>query len=167
MATLGIIPARGGSKRIPGKNKLDFCGKPLIAWMLEAASSATRLDVLAVNSDDDEILEIVERFAGGKITTIKRPASLAGDTSKAIEYVHHTLEALKKDFDAVVILQPTSPLTLPEDIDGTISLLLNSGADSAVSVAKLDHAQHPVKMKTLHGDRLLPFLEAENGRISG
>ena len=72
----------------------------------------------------------------------------------------------KQRFDVVVILQATSPFTLPEDIDGTIDLLLSSGADTAVSVMRVDHAVHPVKLKTMSGDRLLPYLEEERGRMA-
>jgi CMP-N-acetylneuraminic acid synthetase len=69
-------------------------------------------------------------------------------------------------YDAVVIVQPSSPFTLAEDIDATIDLLVRSGADSAVSVMQLEHAAHPFKMKVLEGDRLLPYLEEERGRMA-
>jgi CMP-N-acetylneuraminic acid synthetase len=84
--------------------------------------------------------------------------------------VRHALATLERDakkrFDVIVILQATSPFTQPEDIDGTIDLLLSSGADTAVSVMRLDHAVHPVKLKTMAGDRLLPYLEEERGRMA-
>ena len=168
MAILGIIPARGGSKRIPGKNKKLFCGKPLISYMIEAAMQSQLLDYIVVNSDDKEILTIASNFKG--VHPIERPRNISGDKARAIEYVFQTLQVLKGEknliFEAVVILQPTSPLTLPEDIDGTIQLLLDTKADSAVSVMPLDHAIHPVKMKTMQGDKLLPYLEEENGRMA-
>src|SRR4029077_5895454 len=85
-------------------------------------------------------------------------------------YVRHAVDVLERagegPFDAVAILQPSSPLTLPEDIDATIELLESSGADAGVSVMKLDHAIHPVKMKVLQGDRIEPFLEEERGRMA-
>lgn len=167
MAILGIIPARKGSRRVPGKNKMDFCGKPLISYVIESALSAKSLDCIVVNSDDEDILHLAENYSG--IIPLKRPKELAGDKSLAIEYVHHTLQYLKRnnqEFDIVVILQPTSPFTLPEDIDGTVNLLHNSGADAAVSVMELDHATHPLKMKTMEGDKLLPYLEEEKGRMA-
>ena len=165
MAILGIIPARGGSKRIPGKNKKLFCGKPLITFMIEAALESKLLDTIVVNSDDEDILKIAADYDG--IIPLKRPEAISGDKAKAITYVNQTLEVLEskgKQFEAIVILQPTSPLTLAEDIDGTIQLLLDSKADSAVSVMQLDHAIHPIKMKVMEGDQLLPFLEEEKGR---
>lgn len=168
MAILGIIPARGGSKRIPGKNKKLFCGKPLITFMIEAALESKYLDTLVVNSDDKDILEIAANYP--KVKPIERPASIAGDKAKAIEYVFQTLEKLEEDdelkYEVVVILQPTSPLTTSADIDGTIQLLLETKADSAVSVMQLDHATHPVKMKTMQGNKLLPYLEEEAGRMA-
>ena len=168
MKILGIIPARGGSKRIPGKNSKQFCGRPLISYVLEAAQKSNLLDTIVVNSDDQRVLEIADSYEN--VVSIKRPTEISGDKAKAIEYVLQTLEYLKvkekKSFDIVVILQPTSPLTLSEDIDGTINLLLQSNVDSAVSVMKLDHAIHPVKMKLMSGDLLTPFVEEENGRMA-
>lgn len=167
MRILGIIPARGGSKRIPGKNKKDFCGKPLICHIIESAIGSKLLDRIVVNTDDEDILKIASNYK--RIQPLKRPAELAKDHSPAIDYVHQTLDVLKgqgQTFDIIVILQPTSPLTLPEDIDNTIRLLENSNADSSVSVMKLDHAAHPVKMKVMEGNKLNPFLEEERGRMA-
>lgn len=164
---LGIIPARAGSKRLPRKNKLPFQGKPLIKHIIESACKASLLDQLVVNTDDLEILSYKDEFPSVKF--LARPKSISGDDAAAIAYVQHTLrelETVDSHFDIVVILQPTSPLTLPEDIDSTIQTLLDSKADSAVSVVKLDHATHPVKMKTLNGNILEPYLEEENGRMA-
>lgn len=139
-----------------------------MAWVIEAARAARRIDRLVVSSDDPEVLAI----AGGydEHLPLPRPAELATDEAVAIEYVRHALAVLEGrgegPFDAVAILQPSSPLTLPSDIDITIELLETSGADSAVSVMKLDFMIHPVKMKTLDGDRLLPYLEEEGGRMA-
>jgi CMP-N-acetylneuraminic acid synthetase len=103
------------------------------------------------------------------VVALKRPAALSDDTAPAIDYVRHALAALEPThgvFDAIVIVQPSSPLTLASDIDATVALLASSGADSAVSVMQLDHAIHPVKLKSLVGDRLLPYLEDEGGRMA-
>ncbi len=84
--------------------------------------------------------------------------------------MHHTLELLQQNhqltFDAVVILQPTSPLTLPEDIDNTIQKLLETEADTAVSVVAVSHMLNPLKLKVMEGDKLLPYFEAEDGRMA-
>jgi CMP-N-acetylneuraminic acid synthetase len=165
---LGIIPARGGSKRLPRKNLLPLDGKPLVAWAIEAARGAGRLDRMVVSSDDEEILQIARQY--DPALGLKRPAEFSTDFAPAIDYVRHALSAIEGHgeprFDAVVIVQPSSPLTQSADIDATIELLETSGADSAVSVMHLDHAIHPAKLKVLSGDRLLPYLEEERGRMA-
>jgi CMP-N-acetylneuraminic acid synthetase len=168
LKTLGIIPARGGSKRLPRKNVRLLGGKPLVAWTIEAARSARRLTRLVVSSDDREVLDIAAGYEPQ--LALPRPAEISADESPAIDYVRHALDVLEGQgqgpFEAVVIVQPSSPLTLADDIDATIQLLLDSGADTAVSVMQLDHAIHPLKMKILKGDRLLPYLEDERGRMA-
>ena len=165
---LGIIPARGGSKRLARKNLRLLAGKPLVAWTIEAARAARRLSRLVVSSDDAEVLEVAAGYDAN--LPLARPGDISGDQSPAIDFVRHALSVLEAggqgSFDAVVIMQPSSPLTLPADIDATIDLLIRSGADSAVSVMQLDHAVHPLKMKLLEGDRLLPYLEEERGRMA-
>ena len=165
MKILGIIPARGGSKRIPGKNTKLFCGRPLIEYIIESSLHSKFLDRIVINSDDEKVLNIGSKYP--EIIRIKRPDELSGDKARAIEYVRHTIDVLNQgnneQFDIVVILQPTSPLTTGEDIDNTIQILINAKSDSAVSVMKLNHAIHPVKMKTMEKGRLFPFIEEENG----
>lgn len=167
-SVLGIIPARGGSKRLPGKNLRLLGGKPLVAWAIEAAQSAGRLSRLVVSSDDEQILQVAAGYDSR--LPLARPAEISADHSPAIEFVRHALAVLESagegPFDAVSIVQPSSPFTLGDDIDHTIELLAESGADSAVSVMRLDHAIHPLKLKTLAGDRLLPFWEEERGRMA-
>jgi CMP-N,N'-diacetyllegionaminic acid synthase len=165
---LGIIPARGGSKRLPRKNLRLLNGKPLVGWIIEAASKSSRINRLVVSSDDDQILDVARRYNPALV--LKRPDDLATDTAPAIDYVRHALSALETSgeqrFDTIVILQPSSPLTRSEDIDATIDLLEASGADTVVSVMRIDHAIHPAKLKLMEGDRLLPYLEPENGRMA-
>lgn len=162
---LGIIPARGGSKRIPGKNKKLLAGKPLVAYAIEAALESEEITHWVLSSDDDEILDI--GFSYEKLNCLKRPAAISGDTASALTYIEHAIDVLKNDFEYIVIVQPTSPFTTGVDIDNTIRLLfLDIKADSSVSVMKLDHATHPIKLKTLLGDKLEPYLEAENGRMA-
>ena len=168
MNTLGIIPARGGSKRVPRKNLRLLGGKPLVAWAIGAALGATRLSQVVVSSDDDEVLQIANAFV--LCRGLRRPDELSHDRAPAISYVHHALATLESEgagpFESIAIIQPSSPLTLPEDIDGTLELLERSCADSAVSVAQIDHAIHPIKLKTMQGDRLLPYLTEEQGRMA-
>lgn len=167
MRALGIIPARAGSKRVPRKNLAPLGGKPLVAWAIELGRAVPGLARLVVSSDDDEVLALAAGYAAD--LPLRRPAELAGDTSPALDYVTHALAATEADgghFDAVAILQPTSPLTLPSDVEATLLLLAGSGAESAVTVVKLDHAIQPVKLKVLDGDRLRPFFEEERGRMA-
>lgn len=167
MRVLGIVPARAGSKRLPRKNVLSLGGRPLVVWAIEAARAARALDRLVVSSDDEEVLA----FASERdpALPLRRPPELADDTSPAIDYVRHALHALETSggrFDAVAIIQPSSPFTRSADIDATVALLQGSGADSAVSIVELDHAIHPLKLKRLEGDRLWPYLEEERGRMA-
>ncbi len=161
--TLGIIPARRGSKRLPGKNTRPFGGKPLVEWAIEAALGSTVLDRLVVSSDDPEVLAIAAGFAG--VIGVRRPVELAADDSPAIDYVRHALDQSGSDFSAVAVMQPTSPLMSSGDIDDTVSLLHTSGADAAVTVFRARHELHPVKQKRLVGDRLLPYFDPEVGRM--
>jgi CMP-N,N'-diacetyllegionaminic acid synthase len=121
-----------------------------------------------VSSDDPEVLAIAANYDSR--LPLVRPAELATDTSLAIEFVQHALATLEAagegPYDAIAIIQPSSPLTTAEDIDATLELLATSGADSAVSVAKLDFMVHPYKMKVMEGDRLMPFLKEEEGRMA-
>ena len=137
-------------------------------WTIEAAQQAQTIDKLLVSSDDSTVLAIAREF--DQDLALERPEKLATDTSNVIDYVHHALKHAEQGgtetYGAIVIIQPTSPFTLASDIDNTINLLQSSGADSAVTVMKLDHAIHPIKLKTLKDDRLLPYLEEEKGRMA-
>ncbi len=139
MRVLGIIPARAGSKRLPRKNVRPLGGKPLIAWAIELQPPRCRIDRLVVSSDDDEVLEIAARYDAE--LPLRRPAEFAQDCSPPLEYVIHALKSLEGPselaFDAVTIIQASSPLTLPADIDAVIDLLFDTGAESAVSVVQV------------------------------
>jgi len=164
MKILGIIPARAGSKRIIGKNMKLLNGKPLSQYILEEAVKSDLLDDIVVSSDSQGVLDLAEGFE--RIIPVRRPDELCTDESPAIDYVKHTIAWMKKHhkkiYDIIVIMQTTSPLTLKEDIDGTIQLLLDSEkADSAVSIVKLNQVIHPYKLKKLHNGYLKPFVKAE------
>jgi len=165
---LCIVPARAGSKRLVGKNTKELGGKPLVQWALDAAVAAQRVDVVVASSDSDEVLALAEATPG--VRALRRPVELCQDTSTAIEYVHHALGVVEGEtgthFDTVVIVQATSPFTEAADIDACIELLWRKGGDSAVSVMALDHAIHPLKLKVMHEQQLLPYLEEEKGRMA-
>lgn len=161
---LAIIPARAGSQRLKNKNKLKLAGKELVRYAIESTLSASLPTTVAVNTDDQDILAIAQTYDG--VIPLERPKAISGAHAKAITYVEHTLKTLEEVYDYVVIIQPTSPLTTEFDIDNTIELLLNSDADSAVSIMKLDHLVHPIKLKTLQNQELIPYLEPENGKMA-
>lgn len=133
---LAIIPARGGSKRVPRKNVLDLNGKPLIAWSIEAGLNSKYTDKVVVSSDDDEILEISNKFGA---ETIKRPDELASDTATTFDAIKHTIDNLEK-YDYIVLLQPTSPLRNEKHIDEAVELLESKKADAVIGVCEMDHS---------------------------
>jgi len=133
---LAIIPARGGSKRLPRKNILNLCGKPLISYSIEAGLKSKYIDKVVVNSDDNEILETAQKF-GAK--TIKRPHNLANDTSTTFDALKHTIDNLEK-YDYVVLLQATSPLRTAKHINEAIELLEEKNANAVVSVCQMEHS---------------------------
>jgi len=133
---LAIIPARGGSKRLPRKNILDLSGKPLILWTIEAALKSSYIDDIIVSSDDDEILSISEQNG---IDLIKRPDDLASDTTTTFDVVKHVMDNRKK-YNYIVLLQPTSPLRNETHIDAAIVLLAQKKADAIISVCKMEHS---------------------------
>ena len=143
---LAIIPARGGSKRLPRKNILDLCGKPLISWSIDAALKSKYISKVVVSSDDEEILNISSNF-GADI--IKRPYELANDTATTFDAVKHTIDNFE-NYDYIVLLQPTSPLRNENQIDEAIELLEEKQADAIVSVCEMDHS--PLWSNTLPKD---------------
>lgn len=150
---LAIIPARGGSKRLPRKNVLDLGGKPLIAWTIEAALGCAYLDELMVTTDDVEVAEVAKGY--GAAVPFLRPAILASDTATSFDAIKHAIEfyrdELGKRFDYVVLLQPTSPMRSSKDISDAIGMLAHKGADAVISVCEADHS--PLWMNTLPPDR--------------
>ena len=163
MTTLGLIPARAGSKRLPGKNLRSLGGRPLVQWAIDAACGAASLDRVAVSSDDEAVLDLAAKVHPS--LALRRPAELATDNSLALDFVRHALATLdsRGDVEIVVIIQPTSPFTEPDDIDEVVALLRRTRASSAASVVQIAHDLHPWKFKVFEGDRLRPFVADERG----
>jgi sialic acid synthase SpsE/CMP-N-acetylneuraminic acid synthetase len=130
---ISIIPARGGSKGIPRKNLLHLYGHPLIAYSIRESLNAELIDETYVSSEDREILKVAKEY-GAK--TILRPSKLATDEASTESVLLHTAKYLNKEFDYLVLLQPTSPIRKSEQIDEAIMELINSGDDSLVSVCR-------------------------------
>lgn len=153
---LAIVPARGGSQRLPRKNILNLNGKPLIAWSIEAGLKSKYIDKVIVTSDDSEILDMAKRFGSD---TIKRPDELASDSATTYDTVKHTIDSLG-DYDYIVLLQPTSPLRTSLHIDEAIELLEHKKADAVISVCIVDHS--PLWSNTLPNDgSMTGFLREE------
>jgi CMP-N,N'-diacetyllegionaminic acid synthase len=155
MRVLGVVPARGGSTRLPRKNLAVIGGRTLVRRALETALAAECFDAVALSSDDDEILAEAD---GLDVIALRRPPEISTQTARAAAVAKHALAELG-DFDALAIVQCTSPFTAPEDVAGAVALLERTGAESVVTVARIEAAHHPAKLKRLEGDRLLPFLE--------
>lgn len=134
---IAIIPARGGSKSIPKKNIIDFCGKPLIAWSIEQALGSKYIGKVYVTTDDKEISEVSRRFGA---TIIQRPIELATDMSSSEDALFHAISEIEMQttIDAVVFLQATSPLRENQDIDNAMELFLREKVDSLFSAAVLE-----------------------------
>lgn len=132
MQALAVIPARGGSKGVPRKNVRLLCGKPLIAWTIEAARQAEAVGRVVVSTDDPEIAAVSRRWGAD---VVHRPAALSGDLSPSEQALAHALDATGVRDGILVFLQCTSPLTLPEDIDGTVRAL-GSRYDSAFAAVR-------------------------------
>jgi CMP-N,N'-diacetyllegionaminic acid synthase len=153
---LAIIPARGGSKRLPHKNILELAGKPLIFWSIDSGLKSKYIDKVVVSSDDNEILSISKKY-GAEI--IKRPDYLANDTAKTFDAIKHTIENIQK-YDYIVLLQPTSPLRNESHIDQAIELLELKKTDAIVSVCEMEHS--PLWSNTLpQDDNMNSFLKDE------
>ena len=166
MRVLGIVPARGGSKGIPGKNVRPLGGKPLLAWTAEAALAARRLSRVVLTTDDERIAE-VGRACGLEVPFL-RPAELARDDTPTLPVLQHAVAELEKAgdrFDAVCLLQPTSPFRRPEDIDGCIELLETEGLDAVVSVLPVPPEHNPHWVWFRNGDGLLRLATGEDQPI--
>ncbi|RDX35495.1 acylneuraminate cytidylyltransferase family protein [Arcobacter sp. HD9-500m-PIT-SAG03] len=134
---LAIIPARGGSKRLPGKNILELAGKAMISWTIEAALNSKYIGTTIITSDNDKVLSIGKEY---KTMTIRRPKELSGDDSSSIDAVIHALKQVSEKYDYVVLLQPTSPLRTSRHIDEAIMLLNEKNADAIISVSEMNHS---------------------------
>jgi len=156
---LAIIPARAGSKGIPGKNIKPIAGLPLINWTIRQCLAAKMLDKVIVSTDGEEIARIA-REAGAEVPFL-RPATFAQDHSPTSDVVIHALDYFSQvgvNYEMVAVLEPTSPLRKPLDIDRGIAVLKErSDAFSLVTVGEV-HTEHPFIVKKIVGDFVLPYV---------
>ncbi len=156
---LAVIPARGGSKGVARKNIRPVGGKPLIAHTIEPAMTLRdRFHRLIVSTDDVEIAEIAKSY--GAEAPFLRPAELAGDKVPMVPVLQHAVRAVEEmdsvRLDWVLLLQPTCPFRAPEDIQAALDLAFAGGCDSVISVVRV-YAHHPILMKKIENNRLVPF----------
>lgn len=159
---LGVVPARGGSKGIPHKNLAAVAGRPLLAYTADAVRASRRLTRAVVSTDDEAIADGARHL--GLDVPFMRPAALAEDATPMLPVLQHAdREMTARGFAAgvVVLLQPTSPLRRAEHVDAAVDLLVESGADSVVSVVEVPHQFSPVSVMRMEGKRLVPFLDGE------
>jgi N-acylneuraminate cytidylyltransferase/CMP-N,N'-diacetyllegionaminic acid synthase len=156
---LALVPARAGSKGLPGKNVHDLCGKPLVAWTIEAGRASRLVDDLVVSTDSEDIASISRRY-GAEVPFI-RPSALATDEADSVSVVEHALTAMRqagRTYEFVVLLEPTSPLREAADIDAALTRLHDAGAGAIVSVCRLEHTHPAFVYRTTAAGRLTPFL---------
>jgi CMP-N-acetylneuraminic acid synthetase len=157
-SVIAIIPARAGSKGLPGKNIRPLCGKPLVAWSIESARASRYVDEVLVSTDGDDIARIAEQF--GAAVPFRRPAELASDAATTLSAVQHALEHyLRKarSFDIVALLEPTSPLREESDIDSMLERLSSAWDDFDAVISIGEVQEHPSIMKRLRGPELEPY----------
>jgi len=157
-SVVALIPARSGSKRIPGKNVRVLAGHPLIAYSIASALDSKLFGAVIVSTDSEEIAAIARHY--GAEVPFLRPAEIATDTSPDIEWIEHALARLDRDgrrFDCFSILRPTSPFRKAETIRRAWNqFLAETGVDSLRAVEKC--GQHPCKMWVVRGHRMMPLI---------
>lgn len=160
---LAIIPARGGSKGLPGKNIRPLAGKPLIGWTLESAKKSKYLDEIFVSTDSQEIADVAKSF-GVNVPEL-RPAELASDTATSASVVLYTIDFFRKQgkyFDYTILLEPTSPMRKEDDIDNAIALACEHPQKAGVVSLGEVHMEHPSIVKKISQDSIIePYVEAQ------
>lgn len=157
---VAIIPARGGSKRIPRKNIAPLAGKPLLAHAIEVAQKVDSIQSIVVSTDDIEIADVAKRY--GVDVPWLRPDYLSTDTTPTIDVVIHAAKWAKTQFgngmQYGVLLEPTAPLRTPTQLRQAIDLLHTSKADSVMSVSKIPHVFNPEEVLIIEGDQIKPYI---------
>jgi CMP-N-acetylneuraminic acid synthetase len=163
---LGIVPARGGSKGVPGKNVRPLAGLTLLEYTARAARESGVLDRVILSTDSAEIADTGRR--AGLDVPFMRPVMLASDDTPMLPVIQHALESLARDGwspDMIVLLQPTSPLRRPDHIRAAVTTLRETKADSVVTVVELPRDHSPDYVMRIDEGRLRPFL-SEGARIT-
>ncbi len=166
---IAIIPARGGSKGVPRKNIKLLNGSPLISYAIRAALKSKYIDRVIVSTDDKEIAEVAIKYKA-EVPFI-RPAKLAQDASATLPVLQHAIKYLaeKENYnpDLVVLLQPTSPLTLVSDINQAIEKIVKTKTNSCVSLCEIsERPEWMFVFEKINGNKIKPFLEKPGKKIN-
>ena len=160
MNILAIVPAREGSKGIPKKNIYPLCNTPLIYYTIKAIQRSKLITRAILSSDSSEVIKVAEDY--GLEVPFVRPSKLAQDDTPALPVVEHAVKWLEETenykADYIILLQPTSPLRTENHIDEALSILINSDADSIVSIVEVPHSFNPYSIMKLQGKYLSPYL---------
>lgn len=159
MRIIALIPARGGSKRLPGKNVRPLGGKPLIEWSIETARDIKEISAIIVSTDDPEIAAVALR--AGALVPGLRPAVLATDTASSVDVAVHVLAQYEREHglvDGLLLLQPTSPFRTSASMQAGLSLFICHPGCSVVGVSQA--ATHPLWCFRLVDEKLQPFVES-------
>lgn len=163
MRTLGIIPARIGSKTVAKKNLRKLGGRPLIQWAAQAALDSEKIDRLICSADSEEILKVVREL--GVETPFVRPPELAEDKSLVVDVMIHALKELDEDYDYVCLIQPTSPFVEAEDLDAAIDMAYQKEADTVI--CGYDCGQkHPSTMFSRNEDGSVNWFIQDKNRMA-
>lgn len=160
---IAIIPARGGSKRIPRKNIKEFCGKPIIAYSIESALLSKSFDTVMVSTDDDEIAEVAKHF-GAEVPFMREP-ELANDmamTAPVLESVIKKYKTFGLEFEYLCCIYPTAPFITHKKLSQAMELLVSSGADSIVPVVKFSY---PPQRCLVYRNNRIEMLYPENYNV--
>jgi pseudaminic acid cytidylyltransferase len=159
VSRLALVPARGGSERIPEKNIKKLGGRPVIEYALRAIAASEAVDRICVSTDNEEIARVAVA-AGGEVPFM-RPSELARSTTPTAAVVEHALRVLaaRESFEPehVLLVQPTEPFVRPEQIRSALDLMLEQGADSAITVVRVPRTHHPFHVRIRDEDGLLRF----------
>jgi CMP-N,N'-diacetyllegionaminic acid synthase len=154
LRVLAVVPARGGSKGLPRKNLLPVGGVPLVARVGDVVRRCASIDRTVVSTDDEEIAAAA--LASGIDAPFRRPEDLSGDRIGDVDVLQHALAATESDdathYDVIVMLQPTSPLRTPEQVEASLARLVADDLDAVWTVSPTDGKSHPVKQLHLDGD---------------
>lgn len=164
---LAVVPARGGSKGIPLKNLQPVGGVPLVARVGHVVTALPWLDRAVVSTDHEEIAAVAQ--VAGIAAPFRRPEALSGDRIGDLDVLTHALEASEAldgvQYDMVVMLQPTSPLRTPEQVEACVRKMIEGGWDAVWTVSETDSKAHPLKQLTLGPDGMMDYYDPSGGQI--